>query len=102
MKTIYRVIETDTKYERNLVYPDNIYTHYYTLEDFKSNKAALQYLGDKYKEFEKKNNSCTHQYEEAKYTKLKTHTWKYQTIYDIYHSGNYTIMNFSIIKLYLD
>ena len=102
MKTIYRVIETITKYKHNMVYPDQTYTDYFTLEDFKSNKAALQYLDDKYEGFEKKNNASTYQYEEAKYTKLKKHTWKYQTIYDMYHSHDYQILNFSIIKIYID
>jgi len=102
MKTIYRVIEIVTKYKHNMCYPDEVYNSQYDLKDCKSQKSALKFLKDKYEEFEKKNNATTYQYEEARYTKLKEHTWKYQTIYDMYHSDDYQILNFSIIKIYLD
>ena len=102
MKTIYRVIEILTEYKHNMCYPDQVYTNNYNLEDFKSQKSALKFLEDKYEKFEKQNNATTHVGEEARYTKLRKHTWKYQTVYDMYHSHNYQILNFSIIKIYID
>lgn len=102
MKTIYRVIEIVTTYKHNMCYPDKVYNNSYTLEDFKSQKSAEKYLTVKYETFIAKNDACTYQYKEARYTQLKKHTWKYQTIYDMYHSGDYEILNFSIIKIYID
>jgi hypothetical protein len=102
MKTIYRVIEIVTKYKHNMCYPDEVYNEQYDLEDFKSQKSALKFLENKYKKFEKQNNAPTHVGEEARYTKLKEHTWKYQTVYDMYHSDDYQILNFVIVKLYID
>ena len=102
MKTIYRVIEIVTKYKHNICYPDEVYNDQYDLEDFKSEKSALKFLDKKYKEFESKNNATTYQYEEARYTQLKEHVWKYQTVYDMYHSHDYQIWNFVIVKLYID
>lgn len=95
METVYRIIQTITKYKHNFVYSDEQYTTYINLDDFKSRKDALHFLDNKCKEFESKNNG------DIKYTKLKQYTWKHQTIYDMYHSGDYSIYNFSIIKLYL-
>jgi len=100
MKTIYRIIQTCTKYKHNLVYSDVQHNTYIDLGGFKSHKDALDFLKNKCKEFENKNNSIF--YRDVKYTKLKQYTWKYQTIYDMYHSGDYSIYNFSIIKLYSD
>jgi len=100
MKTTYRIIQTITTYKHNLVYPDERYNRYIGLGDFKSHKDALYFLNNKCKEFENKNNG--EKYEDINYTKLKRYTWKRQTVYDMYHSGDYSIYNFSIIKLYLD
>ena len=102
MKTIYRVIEIITKYKHNMVYPDEIFSNCIDLEDFKSQKSALKFLKDKYEKFENQNNATTHVGEETRYTKLKEHTWKYQTVYDMYHSDDYQILNFVIVKLYID
>jgi hypothetical protein len=102
MNKKYCIIENKSKYYDAGCYGTKVYTDSFEWDSFDTKAEAQEYLEKLYDSFIIENNRPKQNYKGYRYEKIRKNVWKKINEYDFWHNHTYYILNYSIVRKYID